>query len=175
MGRHPLRAALWAGALAFALLVPPVCIASAEPALKAVFQGRYADMKAAMAAHDANAIAALLSPDFISVDVSGKGEAAAKMIADVNALKPDSNKTSQTTILSVADDGATATVRQRYDMHTVKAGMDGVAHEIDLAALSTDTWVKDKGAWLLSRTETNELTYSIDGKIVAHRTNGQVQ
>lgn len=175
MGRHRVRAVPWACALVLALLLPPISGASADPALNAEFQGRYADMKVAMGAHDANAIAALLSPDFISIDVSGKPEAAAEMIAEVNAMKPDPNKTSQTTIVSAVADGAKATVRQQYDMHTVRAGPDGGAHRVDLTTLSTDTWVKSQSGWLLSKTVTNELTYSIDGKIVTRRTDGQVQ
>ena len=48
--------------------------------LRTVLEGRYAALKAAMAARNETAIASLLSPDFASEDVSGKVENASQMI-----------------------------------------------------------------------------------------------
>ncbi len=78
---------------------------AADDSLRAALQSRYADMKAAMAAHDAAALAAVLAPDFVSVDVSGQSKGASQVIADVNALKPDPNRTSETTLISITPGG----------------------------------------------------------------------
>jgi hypothetical protein len=84
-------------------------------------------------------------------------------------LKSDPNKKSKTTLETVSRQGDTALVRQRYDMRTTKAGSDGVQHQIELVALSTDTWVKPQAVWLMQRTVTNELSYFVDGAMVAHK------
>lgn len=146
---------------------------SADDSLRVALQSRYADLKAAMAAHDGAAIAAILAPDFVSVDVSGKSEFASQMIAEVNGLKPDSNKSSETTLISVTPGTGVVTVKQRYDMKTVRAGADGTQHNVELIALSTNSWVKPAGVWLIERTVTNELSYIRDGLLVAHKVQPQ--
>jgi ketosteroid isomerase-like protein len=138
--------------------------------LREVLQQRYAAMKSAMATRDAKAIAALLAPDFESVDVNGKTETADQMVQQVVALPQDPDKTSDTTIVSVARSGTKATVVQRYHMTTTKTGPAAAdSHTIDLLATSTDTWLDANGVWLLQRTVTDQLDYSIDGKVVAHK------
>jgi hypothetical protein len=42
--------------------------------LQTTLRGRYAAMKVAMSAHDDNAMRAFLTPDFISIDITGKSE-----------------------------------------------------------------------------------------------------
>jgi ketosteroid isomerase-like protein len=139
-----------------------------EPA-KAVLQGRYAAMKMAMAAHDAAAIERMLAPGFVSIDVTGQPESGTQMIAEVIALKSDPNKSSETTLLSVVRTVSGVTVEQRYDMKTVKSDADGTPHDIELVALSTDTWVKSADIWLIERSVTNELSLFRDGQLVAHK------
>src|SRR5437870_1802713 len=73
---------------------------SADDSLREALQSRYTAMKAAMAAHDGAAMAAILAPNFVSVDLSGHSETAFQMIAEVNGLKPDPNKSSTTTLVS---------------------------------------------------------------------------
>lgn len=157
------------------IVLAGVALLGAAPAvwsaadLKTVLQGRYAEMKKAMAAHDGKAIAALLAPDFVSIDVRGQSKTGDQMIAEVNALKPDPNKTSETTLTSVMQANDTATVEQRYDMKTLRAGTDGVQHPVEIVALSTDTWVNAGGAWLMRRTVTNEVSLYRDGQLAAHQ------
>ncbi len=141
----------------------------ADDSLKDTLQARYAAMKAAMAAHDATAITAILAPGFTSIDVLGQSEAAPQMIAEVNGLKPDPNKVSTTTLMSVSPAASAVTVEQRYDMKTIKAGADGVAHNVELVTLSTDTWVRPANVWLIGRTVTDELSYFVDGQLVGHK------
>ena len=74
---------------------------SADDSLRAALQSRYADLKAAMAAHDTAALAAIFAPDFVSVEVSGQSRGASEVIADLNAVKPDPNKTSETTLITI--------------------------------------------------------------------------
>jgi len=139
------------------------------PDLKVVLQTRYAAMKAAMATHDGQAIAAILSPRFTSTDTAGHTETAAQMIAEINALKADPNKTSETTLLSVVPDGMSARVQQRYDMKTVRTSADGAEHKVELETLSTDNWVKPADTWLMDSTVTDEMSYFSDGHLVAHK------
>lgn len=142
---------------------------SADDSLKAALQSRYAAMKSAMAAHDGAAVTAILAPDFTSIDVLGQSEGAAQMIGEVNALKPDPNKSSETTLLSISPAANSAVVKQRYDMKTIKTAADGSQHSVELITLSTDSWTKSAGAWLLQRTVTNEMSYYKDGQLVMHK------
>jgi len=160
---------LLGGAALIGATFAPLNPAWSQPDLKATLDARYAAMKAAMAAHDHAALSALLAPGFTSIDVSGNVETANNMIADVDALKPDPNKTSVTTLLSVKASGDKAMVDQRYEMHTVKAGANGASQRIELVTLSADMWVNQDGGWRLGRTVTKELSYSVDGKVVAHK------
>lgn len=142
---------------------------AADDPLKAALQHRYAAMKTAMAAHDGASIATILAPNFVSIDVGGQSEGGPQMIAEVNALKPDPNKSSETTLISVTPGANVATIKQRYDMKTVRAAADGTQHHIELVTLSTDTWVKPAKTWLIERTVTDEMTLFTDGKMVLHK------
>jgi hypothetical protein len=82
------------------------------------------------------------------------------MIQEVLALPKDPLKVSNTTILSIKVNAEKATVDQRYDMKTTKAGQDGNKRDVELIAVSTDTWLKSKDTWLLQRTVTNQMDYS---------------
>ncbi len=134
------------------------------PVLKTVLDGRYAAIKAAMAKRDPLAIKALLAPGFASVDTSNKVQTATAMIDEVVALPVDTSKTSVTTIKIRRSERNSAIVDQRYDAQIRKTGPDGTEHQIELIALSTDTWVLRKSEWLMQRTVTEELTYFVDGK-----------
>jgi hypothetical protein len=152
------------------LAVPSVGVVRAQDdALRGTLEKRYAAMKMAMAAKDEKAISSLLAPDFVSVDISGQTEDVSQMIKDVVAAPADPNKTSMTTLLEIKTDANKASVEQRYEMKTKKNGPDGVAHDIDLTTLSSDTWVNLKGTWLIQRTETKQMDESVDGKIVLHK------
>ena len=128
---------------------------NSDDPLRPVFEGRYAAMKSAMAARDAKAISEILAPDFISEDASGQKENADTMIQEVLALPKDPLKVSNTTILAIKVNAESATVDQRYDMKTTKAGPDGNKRDVELITVSSDTWVKSKDTWLLQRTVTN--------------------
>ncbi len=143
--------------------------ANSDDPLRPVSEGRYAAMKLAMAAHDGKAISEILAPDFISEDASGQRENADTMIQEVLALPKDPLKVSNTTILAIKVNAESATVDQRYDMKTTKAGPDGNKRDVELVAVSTDTWIKSKDTWLLQRTVTNQMDYSANGKLLIHK------
>ncbi len=143
--------------------------ANSDDPSRPVFEGRYAAMKSAMAARDAKAISEILAPDFISEDASGQKENADTMIQGVLALPKDPLKVSNTTILSIKVNAESATVDQRYDMKTTKAGPDGNKRDVELITVSTDTWIKSKDTWLLQRTVTNQMDYSANGKLLIHK------
>ena len=131
--------------------------ANSDDSLHPVFEGRYAAMKSAMAARDGKAISEILAPDFISEDASGQKGNADAMIQGVLGLPKDPLKVSITTILSINGNAENATVDQRYDMKTTKAGPDGDKRDVELIAVSTDTWIKSKDTWLLQRTVTKQM------------------
>lgn len=142
---------------------------AAESALKSVLEGRYAALKAAIDARDRQALAALLAPDFASVDVAGKSATAEQMLTQLAASPKDPNRVSETTLLSVKLNGDVATVSQRYHMTSAKVASDGSRHPSELETLSTDTWVRSGDTWLLKKTATDELDYSVDGKKMPHK------
>ena len=126
-------------------------------------------MKTAMAERESKAIAALLAPDFVSIDSSGQSETASQMIQEVDGLPKDPLKVSTTILLSVKVAGNSAVVDQRYDMKTDKTASDGTKTNVQLITLSTDTWVNINGVWLLQKTVTNQLDYCKNGQLVMHK------
>jgi ketosteroid isomerase-like protein len=157
-------------ALSLSLVLSVACVSagSADDSLRAALQSRYADLKAATAARDAAALAAIFAPDFVSVEVSGRSRGASQVIADLNAVKPDPNKTSETTLITITPGASAVTVEQRFDMKSVMTAADGTQHNIELVALSTDSWIRPADVWLIQRTVTNELSFFNDGQLVMH-------
>ncbi|HEX4552994.1 MAG TPA: DUF4440 domain-containing protein [Xanthobacteraceae bacterium] len=154
------------------LLIPTIMVGSvlaAEPDLQPRLEAQYAALKAAMAARDSNAISTLLTPDFVSVDLSNQSKDATKMIEEAAALPVDPNKNSHTALTNVSRNGDTAVVAQRYDMTTKKVGRDGNMQDIQITTLSTDTWINSNGFWRLKRSITNQLDVAINGQAVIHK------
>jgi ketosteroid isomerase-like protein len=137
--------------------------------LRSILEARYAAMKSAMASRDAKEVAALLAPDFVSVDVSGSEKGTGQMIESLKAAPADLGKVSNTTLLSVEPSPGKAVVKQRYEMKTVKVAADGAEHQIELTTLSTDVWVSANGTWLIQRTATDQMDYFVDGKPLVHK------
>jgi ketosteroid isomerase-like protein len=143
--------------------------ARSDPAsAKSELEARYAALKSAMADRDAQALSSLLAPDCVSEDASGKTVPGSEMIRQISASPKDPKLTSETTLLSVNVEGDIATVEQRYQMTTTRV-IDGAIRKMDMMALSTDTWVKSGGTWLLRKTVTRETDLKLDGKLVSHR------
>jgi Domain of unknown function (DUF4440) len=141
----------------------------ADDKLRTIFEGRYAAMKSAMATRNAKEIATLLSPDFVSIDVSGNEKTGDQLIESLKALPVDPNRVSNTTLLSIESSGNKAVVKQRYNMKMVKAAADGAKQEIELTTLSTDVWLLTRGTWVLQQTVTDQMDALVDGKPMVHR------
>jgi hypothetical protein len=163
--------------LGLSLVVSIACVSavsgawSADTSLKAALQSRYLDMKSAVDAHDGAAMAAILAPDFASVDISGRSQTASQMIAEVNAMKPDPNRSSETTLISITPGAKAVTVEQQYDMKTIALRPNGTQHKFEMVALSTDSWVKPADVWLIERTVTTEVSYFTDGRLFEQKRN----
>jgi hypothetical protein len=140
-----------------------------DSALRGILEKRYAAMKAAMADRNATAVSSLLASDFVSVDISGQSENATQMVQEVFTLPNDPLKVSDTTLLSVKASNNTAVVSQRYDMKTTKTAQDGSKRDIELITVSTDTWINSNGIWLIQKTVTDQLDYSVNGQSTIHK------
>ena len=152
------------------LWVSSSAIGATHVSLQVVLQERYAALEAAVVARDSTGIAELLAPGFTSVDVGGVTQSAAQMIGQLRGLPQDPHKISNTTILSIEQHGNTAIAIQRYHMTTTKSQPDTTSTQaIELGATSTDNWVHSNGVWLLQRTVTDDISYKVDGKLLAHK------
>ncbi len=126
-------------------------------------------MKSAMANRDAKEVAALLAPNFVSIDVSGNEKTGDQMIESVKALPVNLNRVSNTTLVSIESSGNKAVVKQRYDMKTVRVATDGAKQEVELTTLSTDVWILTHGTWFLQQTVTDQMDALVDGKSMVHK------
>ena len=126
-------------------------------------------MKSAMANRDAKEVAALLAPNFVSIDVSGDEKTGDQMIESVKALPVNPNRVSNTTLVSIESSGNKAVVKQRYDMKTVRVAADGAKQEVELTTLSTDVWILTHGTWFLQQTVTDQMDALVDGKSMVHK------
>lgn len=157
-------------ACALFTFVTGTTVRAEDQKIYAALSTRYIEMHVAMATHDDKALAAFLAPEFESVDVDGHVSGADAMIKEVDSIKPDPLKQSSSTILSVQPSGDTVFARTRYEMKTVKAAADGTKRNVELIAISRDTWLNQQGNWLLRKTETEEMDYSVNGHVVIHKT-----
>jgi len=123
--------------------------------LRATLDDRYLAMRAAMAAEDGAAVAAILTDDFVSIDVKGKRTTAREMINQVLHLNIDrSKRTVATTLVEISTNPGIATVLQHYSMTTTGNALQTMPTMVQ--SFSTDTWREVDGTWRLARTETRE-------------------
>lgn len=153
---------------AAAVAAQPAFAEDPSPA-NVTFTALYAKLKAAMAERNASAISAVLTPDFVTEDVSGKTETGPQMITELSKLPADPARKSETTVMSADIEGDTANVVQRYHSSLAKAGSDGQTTVTDIDTESKDTWKLIGGAWHLSRTVTETLEYRINGKLLVQK------
>ena len=135
---------------------------------------RYAALKAAMDEREDKPIKAILTKDFHSTDIQGEVRNADEMIAGLAMIPDDPAMKSETTLLSVTVDGASAKVSQRRNTSMNRQGRDGATHAIELINQSDDVWVQANGQWLLKSSETQEMTFKRDGVEMRHFHKGDV-
>jgi hypothetical protein len=136
--------------------------------LRPIFDGRYSAMRTAMSSGDTHAIAALLTPAFVSVDVNGKATTAEQMINSVIALQIDREKrVAVTTVTDVVVRQEEAVLLQHYSM---KSAPDApLSMPRALQTLSRDVWIQAAGVWLMHRTETLEVEVVTGTGVHRHR------
>ena len=126
--------------------------------LRATLDARYLAMRDAMASGDGAEIAALLTGDFVSLDVDRKRMDARQMIERVLELKIDRSKRRvATTLVAIATSPGRAIVLQHYAMTSLPGAPATMPRS--LLTMSVDTWVESDGTWLLGRTETVQVAF----------------
>ena len=138
-------------------------------ALKATLTQRYIEMKVAMRARNEAAIKALLTPDFVSVEIDGTRQNADQIIAELKVHPFDPNRESRTDIASVYQDGNIAYVEQEFHGNTIGVDKLGQVHKTESHATSHDEWVNNDGLWKSRLTQTLSLDFYVDGKHVARQ------
>lgn len=136
------------------------------------FQGRYAQLKAAMDTREPKRIKPLLTPDFTATDISGRTQNADAMIDRLAMIPVDPDWAEKTTVVSVDVQADSARVLQRMEASGSREGRDGKQHTMSFNTLSADTWVQGPSGWLLKATETQEMTFARDGQIVRQMKKG---
>jgi ketosteroid isomerase-like protein len=129
--------------------------APCEHELRPILDERYLAMRAAMASGSVDEIAALLTPDFVSINIDGASVSAKQMIDSVRKLSIDrSKRTAVTTLVDIQALGTEAKVLQHYSMTSHADAPPSMPKYVQ--ALSLDTWENAGGTWLHKRTETLE-------------------
>lgn len=136
--------------------------------VQADLTARYAALKAAFDDRDDKAIKALLTKDYVATDIQGDTRDADDMITALSMMPVDPENKSETRIVSVTVDGATAKVVQTRSMSMHRQGRDGAMHQGEFITQSNDTWVQQGGKWLLKATEAQDVTIKRDGVEMRH-------
>ena len=148
--------------------------AADDGALKNAIEGRYRDLKTAIANGNPNIYRENLASGFTSTDLAGKTRSADQIVDAIGRGVPDDSRKEKTTVNSLKQDGGKAVVEQTYDMKTIRAAAKGRRKiNYHMVTKSTDTWIKDKDTWKLQKTVTNSGDVWINDKPVAHRVRGE--
>lgn len=156
---------LLAGAVATVSLGAP---AQAQDAAKAQFEGRYAELRTALEAHDAARLDTILAPEYQMLDIRGEARDRATVMERMAKMPQGPDRKASTTVLSATITGDNAAVRQQLSAAMKRTGDDGEEHAMEIVVLSDDTWVKRGDAWLLARSEQKDMTVKRDGEVFFH-------
>ena len=155
-------------AAAFAIVAAQAVAAAPADDQRASFEARYLSLRTAMDSRDPQAIAALLTPDFTSVDVDGASSDLPAMLAELKLLpRPTAGVVRKTTVLAVRPTGDGADVDQQYERTDPSGGTIP-----RLVTRSTDHWVGSGDHWRLQRTATTDVAIYRDGVLLARKTAG---
>ncbi len=143
--------------------VPP----DAQTAISTAYQ---VSCTAAFNPTDANldAAVALLSPDFVDIDVKGKKTARDQVVSlEKQQLKQlhatACDPTTESIVLNA--DGTITVVESVHVLGTLHA-QDGNNHELEITAKTQDTWQQVKGTWMQSQSQEMRNLVKMDGKVV---------
>lgn len=143
--------------------------ALAQVDAKALFEGRYAGLRAAMQAQDAAAAGQFVTSDYQLTDIRGEAHGLADAMAQAGRIPSDPAHKPVTRILSAAVNGESAAVDQELTIDTTRTGGDGAEHQIEIIVVSSDSWVHRGDAWLLSKSVQKDLTVKRDGEVFMHQ------
>lgn len=146
------------------------CAADEPPVTPATFAGLYARFNAAMNAKNTGGAGAMLAPGFHGEDIDGKPRAAKKLLDDITDLPDDANRKADSTVVSLTLEGPTAQVVQRLQVTTTKSLL-GKKMTLELVAVSDDTWTQTAAGWLLWKSTTRRMEYSVNGSVLSQKTN----
>lgn len=150
-----------------------IAVASAAQAQtdpKAVFEPRYAELRAALETKDPAAVGKVVTPDYAMTDIRGDSHDVPGLIAMSDRMQ-GKNGTRKSELLSAAITGETAKVELKVDSTSTRQGMDGQVHQMELIAISDDSWVLIDGIWRLKSSVQKDLTVMMDGEERFHQAN----
>jgi hypothetical protein len=158
-----------------ALAATPACAKDKDSdALKKTIENRYWDIRMSIKSGDPDRFRANLAAGYANTDLAGAVRNADQIVDALGQTVPDDSRKEETTITSLerAGDGKVI-VETNYDLTTMRALEDGSKIEYHMVTTSTDTWVKEGGAWLLEKSVANTGDVFINGEKIAHRVRGE--
>lgn len=162
----------FAPALVAAFVVTTAALRAADvpsDAQKAITGDYQLGCTAALNPTDANldAAAAILSPDFVDIDVKGKKTARDQVVSLEKAQMKQLHATAcdpSTESLALNADGTITVIESVHVLGTVQ-GQDG-SHELEVTAKTQDTWKQVNGVWMQSQSQGLHNLVKLDGKVV---------
>jgi hypothetical protein len=143
---------------------------TSECGLTAAAQIRYNHMMASIGDRRRPAVGEYFAPNFVNVDLSGRKEDVAQMLARMLARPKDALYT--TTIQSAHQTGRTAIV-ERATFEGWPQIVDGKKQRHSTYTTFRDTWLIAPHSMLLDRSVTESVDTYIDGKEVSSRRTGE--
>jgi len=140
-------------------------IAAKDSTLATLLTQRYAALEAA---HDNKAYAEVLAPDFVLTNVLGHTMAAPEAIQMWESRPKDPSKVIDHKLLALKRKAHTVIVQRRIDAKTVEPAADGGRLNVEFIWLTSDTWINDRGTWLLQTSDADKMDYYLNGRLIDH-------
>jgi hypothetical protein len=128
--------------------------------LIAMAQEEYNRVTAALRARSNLAVTAYLTPDFVSIDLSGRKENARQLLSRIES-RPNAG-VKATAVLSVEATGKRMIVKRTSVDVTDRKGQ-----ALETQTFFTDTWIDTDGTWLLRRSKADRMDSYVDGRHVS--------
>lgn len=136
-------------------------LASASPLTKSTAQGQYDHLAKAFLQKDLKTFEAFLAPNYVLVRAPGKNATRVEVIRDFEQMSKVMSFSSWSR--SVTDiNGSVVSVKGTFKA-TIK-DPQGKPHSLTMDAMSTDTWVQNKGRWQIVKSVVGKQKATLDGK-----------
>lgn len=149
-----------------ALFVASIGVSHAQPDLNGDFDGRYAELSAAMLDKDSTKLGQLLTPEFETTDLNGKTSGRSEVLARLANMQAEDSFKPSIKVLSVKLAGNSAAVESQMSADITQADQSGAQITLNVAVVADDTWIKHADTWLLQKTVQKGLIVSRDGEVV---------